>query len=148
MLYLYFGAQACPIHAKFQSLRSTRQRCPTYLETPQSAGALVPVLEAMIFLWVQCRVWLISACKRRMHYLCLPFQCGEGHLGTFALPSMGLHRYIQCFFVRAQLSSTVPGAQSQAKCQGRSRESCRGRQLSIMPAKSAVLAQRCQGGET
>lgn len=50
--------------------------------------------------WYFC-VWLISACKRRMRYLPLPFQYGEGSLRTFALPSMGLQQIHPMFLCKS-----------------------------------------------
>lgn len=79
---------------------------------------------------------------------CLQFQHSEGCLGKFTLPSIDACTFTQRFFARAVLPTAVPGAQSQAKCQGRSLGICEGRQLSVTPAKSAVLAQLCQGGGT
>lgn len=76
---------------------------------------------------------------------CLQFQRCEGCLGKFTLSSIGVRTFTPCFFMWAVLPTAVPSAQSQAKCQGRSLGSCKGRQLSITLAKSAVL---CQGGGT
>jgi len=127
------------------SLRVSIAQCRAVLPIWRICRSLGPSLQP-------CKQWYFPGCSAVFRLISHVIQ-------SFFLPSVPapwgmfgeiyvvFHRcaHIHPMFMWAVLPTAVPSAQSQAKCQGRSLGSCKGRQLSITLAKSAVL---CQGGGT